>query len=109
MMSCSTAVDRQLVVALADSPILNRRLFLQLRNTSGREVVVRCQGREGGDALAEIHSLMSSDVLVLADSSFSFTAALLSNATVLAPACGSRRLLPQSRRRDSNPLRAAAD
>ena len=68
------------------------KFFRNLWNTSG--VSIRYQSAHARDALVEIHSLIASDILLVADSSFSFVSALLSNGTVFAPTCGSRTLLP---------------
>ena len=46
----------------------------------------------GTEALHAMHDLMMSDVLVLADSSFSLVAGMLGNMTAFAPACGARAL-----------------
>ena len=49
-----------------------------------RDVTMRYQSAKAGDdALVEMGSLMASDILLIADSSFSFTSALLANRTVL--------------------------
>jgi hypothetical protein len=46
----------------------------------------------GTEALYAMHDLMMSDVLILADSSFSLVPGMLGNITAFAPACGERAL-----------------